>query len=330
MIKITTLFLKKITCFLFVFVVLSALNACDDDSQTQQEQIQTDKQSTIQKVIPPEKSSIKQEKHTTKFQYTSKSKYGWNTIQRTGILRIIVPYSFQFNELLPRKSLSYDNTLKLIVRFAEDNNLEPVFISEKNFSNIFSLLNQGHGDVIAANQTILDSRKENVNFTLPVDYSIKQLVVAQSNQQINSIKDLNDLKIGVRENTSFWETINSIKEELQSNKEESMQDFDIIKLDGNLSSDDKFNQVVTGKVDAVIEDSNRLMLFKEYRDDIKPVLDLTKERPIAWAVRKNNPELLKQLNQYIKTEKLVRHLPETRQGDLDSIKKTSSVKTHHA
>ncbi|MCU7819149.1 MAG: transporter substrate-binding domain-containing protein [gamma proteobacterium symbiont of Lucinoma myriamae] len=226
--------------------------------------------------------------------------------------------------------MSYDNTLKLIVRFAEDNNLEPVFISEKNFSNIFSLLNQGHGDVIAANQTILDSRKENVNFTLPVDYSIKQLVVAQSNQQINSIKDLNDLKIGVRENTSFWETINSIKEELQSNKEESMQDFDIIKLDGNLSSDDKFNQVVTGKVDAVIEDSNRLMLFKEYRDDIKPVLDLTKERPIAWAVRKNNPELLKQLNQYIKTEKLVRHLPETRQGDLDSIKKTSSVKTHHA
>jgi len=48
---------------------------------------------------------------------------------------------------------------------------------------------------------------------------------------------------------------------------------------------------------------------------------LGKERPIAWAVRKNNPNFLKQLNRFIRTEKLLQHLPEKRLGDLDSIKK---------
>ncbi|NOQ80660.1 MAG: transporter substrate-binding domain-containing protein [Gammaproteobacteria bacterium] len=332
MIKINRLFFQKITYFLFVFIIVFVLGSCDDDSQIpQKNQTEIDKSPLHQKTIPAENIAIKQEKKTSKLQYKAKGKYGWNTIKRTGILRVIVPYSFQTYNFLPRKSLSYNNELKLIVRFAEDNDLEPVFISIKNFSHMISLLNEGFGDIVVANLTILESRKERVNFTIPVDYSIEQLVVAQSNQNKISIDNMNGLRIGVRKNTSFWETITSLKKELQLNKELQQnkkspakiitrQTFEIVKLDDNLSPDDKFHQILSGKIDAAIIDSNRLKIFNEYRNDIKAVLNLTKEKPIAWAIRKNNPELLKQLNQYIKTEKLLRHLPETRLGDLDSIK----------
>ena len=333
MIKSNRYFLQKVTCFLFVFIILSVLASCDDKASIEQQlQSQTDKKNLQQTIPRSETSSHKQGKNTTKQQYTSISKYGWNTIKRSGILRIIVPYSFQLNEFLPRESLSYNNELKLIVRFAEDHDLEPFFIPIKNFPKMFSLLNQGIGDIVVANLTILESRKEKVNFTIPVDYSIEQLVVAQSNQNKISIDHMNDLKIGVREHTSFWETITSLQKELQHKKElqsdqnthsdiKPEQTFEIIKLDDKVSPEDKFNQILSGKIDAVIIDSNRLKIFSEYRNDIKAVLDLNKEQPIGWAIRKNNPELLKQLNRYIKTEKLLRHLPDSRPGDLDSIKK---------
>ncbi|MCU7939944.1 MAG: transporter substrate-binding domain-containing protein [gamma proteobacterium symbiont of Bathyaustriella thionipta] len=311
----------KITYFLFVFFILNTLSACDDSpTPIPNKQQQTDKKPPEQKPDLTEDISLKAKIDEAEPQYRLKSKYGWNTIKRTGILRIIVPFTFQLNEFLLRESLPYNDELKLIVRFAEDHDLEPVFISTKDFSKMFSLLNDGFGDIIVANLTILESRKKKVNFTIPVDYSVEQLVVAQSNLGNIDINHMNGLKIGVRENTSFWETITSLKKELQADIK-NIQEFDIIKLDDKVTPDDKFNQIVYGNIDAVVIDSNRLKLFKEYRKDVKAAIDLTKEKPIAWAVRKNNPELLKQLNSYIKTEKLLRDLPDTRVGDLDEIKK---------
>ena len=252
----------------------------------------------------------------------------WEIIKKSGKLRIIVPYSFQFNEFLPRNSLSYNDELELLVHFAQSNQLKPVFISTKKFSDMLPLLEKGFGDVVAANLAITDERKARVNFTLPVDYSTEQLVVATDNLMYFNFNNLEGLNIGVRENSSFWETISLLQKHLLSKQTDQQAEtlhktppFNVIKLDDSLSSDDKFKLVTSGKIDAVIEDSNRLILFKEYRNDIKAALDINKERPIAWAVRKSNPQLLKQLNEFIKTEKLLSYTQDNHFGDLDSIKK---------
>ena len=247
-----------------------------------------------------------------------KSQADWDAMQSKGVLRIIVPHHFQYNEFLPRKTISFNQEVNLIIRFAEAHNLTPLIITEKKFSKMLPLLLQGSGDIVAANLTITQSRKEQVNFTYPILHSIEQLVVAKTFTEKLSIEKLSGIKIGVRPNTSFWDTITEIKE---SSLKDRQEDIQLIALDDTITTDEKFNEIISGKIDAAIIDSNRLIQVLEYRNDIKAALDLGKERPIAWAVRKSNPELLKQLNRFIKKEKLLEHLPDTRLGDLDSIKK---------
>jgi len=81
MIKSNRYFLQRVTYFLFVFIILSVLASCDDKASIEQQlQSQTDKKKFQQTIPRSETSSHKQGKNTTKQQYTSISKYGWNTI----------------------------------------------------------------------------------------------------------------------------------------------------------------------------------------------------------------------------------------------------------
>ncbi len=316
-IKNLTAYLKKFSLLLLSLLVLIS---CSDDTETKPSSKQEISESKIitqdinNRIIPKESIISGHE---------TQSLADWDSIIKSGKLRIIVPHSFQYNDFLPRESKSYNNELKLILRFCEDNNLTPNFISSKHFSNMLPLLNEGKGDIVVANLTITENRKEKFNFTIPVDHSTEQLVVSNLFEKKISIETLDSLKIGARENTSFWDTLSKIN---QKHIKGDRQDLQIIKLDDQLSADEKFNLIVSGKIDAVIEDSNRLALFKEYRNDIKTVLNLGEERPIAWAVRKKNPDLLKQLNRYIRTEKLLQHLPDRRLGDFDSIKQRRQLR----
>ncbi len=304
------------TAFKVLLLVLSILliNACTDETEN-------NKNSTVQKnstIEAPQTFTFSSEQKKSAKEV---SKEDWKAIKESETIRIIIPYSFQHNNFIPRQSTSYSNELRSILGFAEEHKLSPVFISTKEFSNMLPLLEEGRGDVVIANLTITETRKKRINFTIPIIHSIEQLVVSSSFNKKITLETLGNLKIGVRENTSFWETLAAL-----NTRQTDDQEIQIIKLDDKLSAEEKFNLIVQGEVDAVIEDSNRLKLFMSYRKDIKTVLDLGKERPIAWAVRKNNPELLKRLNRYIKTEKLLQHLPDIRFGDLDIIKKQRQLR----
>lgn len=309
----TSIFAKYSFFYLILLVLfaLFGLTSCSDDDSRSKTKEQTQ---SLSSTAPG--SSDRQKPHSTavpKTEYIKTSLDGWEQILERGVLRIIVPYSFQHNNILPRDSISYVNELKLITHFAESHNLTPVFISTKEFSSLIPSLQQGLGDIVVANLAITEDRKQAVNFTNPVSHAIEQLVVAHTFNKKISLEQLGALKIGVMPQTSFWETITAIKAK--------QTDIQIIELDDSITTEEKFNKVTSGEIDAVVSDSNRLVLFQEYRKDIKAIINLGKERPLAWAVRKNNPELLKKLNRYIKTEKLLQHLPDARLGDLDSIKK---------
>lgn len=301
----------------FLIFTLSVLTSCNDDStdgsngqakniaQQPSTTSSSDRQIYSSQRLPPSES-------------TDISLEDWEQILARGMLRIIVPHSFQEDDILPRNSISYNSELKSIIRFAESYNLTPVFISSKNFSKLLPSLQQGLGDIVIANLAITEDRKQIINFTNPVAHVIEQLVVEQSFNKNISLEQLGDLKIGVRPKTSFWETVNALKKEQKG--------VQIVRLDDKITAEEKFNKLTSGEIDAVVEDSNRLALFQEYRKDIKAIVDLGTERPTAWAVRKNNPDLLKQLNRFIKTEKLLQHLPDSRLGDLDSIKKNRQLR----
>ncbi len=312
--KIITFLLLSLLTFIFILV-----SACDNEPQLSSKQNPINKK-TYHSIINESYDNLYNKQdirqlfiETPSLKFIPKNQADWSAIKSTGILRIIIPYSDQFNEFLPRKPLSYNNELEIITRFAKNNSLEPIFVSIKKQTNMLTLLEQGYGDIVVANLTLSDNKKQHINYTLPVDHSKQQLVVAQSNKQKFSLNQLAGLKIGVQKNTLLWQTLNLVKRN-------SQQNFDIITLKQSLSPDDLFKPILSGQLDAVVVDSNSMALFNEYRHDIKAVLDISDTRSIAWAVRENNPTLLKELNDYIKIEKLTKHLPDTRVGDLDEIK----------
>ena len=306
-----------------VFFTSLLLFACGDEPESHEKSQQPQKTELV--VTLPEVNSITSplEKknsttHTSKISFNHKSLADWQAIKERGSLRIIVPHSIQYNNILPRDSLSYNNELNLVLRFTKHHNLIPVLITAEKFSNLFTSLEQGYGDIIVANLTVTDNRKKNYHFSNPVTHSFEQLVMASSVDQALKINNLGHLKIGVRPHTSFWETVTALKEQ--------QPDIQVIELEQAITEEEKFNKVAAGTIDAVVEDSNRLSLFMEYRNDIKPVLSLTSELPIAWVLRKSNPQLLKQVNQFITTEKLLQHLPNARLGDLDKIKEAKQLR----
>lgn len=308
--------------FLSCFVLITALLvACGEDPSDKPEKNQALSNTSIES-IPSFSSAL--ETHSTDKEAQSNpvtlpSTADWAHIKKAGILRIIVPYSYQHNNLLPRKTSSYNDELKLIIRFSEQNELTPVLVITKQFSNLLPSLEEGHGDIVVANLTVTESRKQRIQFTDPFTHAVEKLVVSDqfTNQAISKDK-LGPISIAAREHTSFWETVKALKEK--------QPDIKLIKLEDNITPEEKYHSLLSGKVDAIIEDSNQLALILEYKSDIKATVNLGKERPIAWAVRKNNPDLLNRLNRFITTEKVLQHLPESRLGDLDTIKKNNQLR----
>ncbi len=289
--------------WLLSFLLLWTLAGCSDDSGN------SNSSESSSKDAPQNNSTPK---------FNKKSTEDWPGIKASGVLRIITPYSFKNNPITHDKAVTYNNELKFIIGFAKYHKLKPVFITVKEFSHLIPTLKKGLGDVIVANLTITDSRKAQVNFTIPVSYASEKLIVSQSLTQKLTRKNLGNMKIGVRRQTSFWDTVQKLK---RDNPE-----LQIVQLSDSISEQQKFDKVVSGELDAVVEDNNRLARFLTWRNDIKDALSLTDERPIAWAVRKNTTQLLQHLNDYIKTRKLTQYIQDIQFGDLDMIKHNKQLR----
>ncbi|MBE9527268.1 MAG: transporter substrate-binding domain-containing protein [Proteobacteria bacterium] len=251
-------------------------------------------------------------------QYQKKSVADWNTINKNKQLRIIVLHDYQFNKFIQLESSNYNNELMSIIDFSIENNLTPIIVPIRSIANLTPALKMGLGDIIVSQLTVNEERKQQINLTDPLYYSSEQLITAKSFDKEILIDQLHDLKIGVRKDSSYWEVITGLTKE--------QSDIHLVELNQRITSDEKINKLNSGELDAVIEDSNNLILIKEYRQDFKTALQLSKERPIVWGVRKDNPDLLKQLNLYIKKEKLRQQLPEVRLGDLKEIKKSRQLR----
>jgi polar amino acid transport system substrate-binding protein len=146
-------------------------------------------------------------------------------------------------------------------------------------------------DVVASGMSITDERKKQVSFTLPY-WRIKQVLVAKKDAKVNAEKALADgNKIGVQRGTTEakWIEENLIKKEGKK--------FELVQYD---SAPLAIEDVVNGRIIAAAMDD-------------APAKDAVKKRPVkilggfgmkdedfGYAVRKEDTEFLKKLNDGLK------------------------------
>ena len=276
------------TCF---YLSILFLSACSDDTQN-----------TPDNTLPVVES------------YTETGDF--EAIKSHGKLRILVlPLDDRW---LPRNGNSFNREQEMAVKLANQLNLEPVFVHVEKFEDLIPQLKAGRGDIIAANLTITKSRKESLSFSVPLAHSTERIVSRIDDDKIKNRKSLKGRRIAFRAQSSYQETVETLVAKQPEVKTEI--------LSGHLSSDQIIDLLVDKKIDLAIMDSNVLKVLSEYRNDFKINLALTGERALAWGVRKDNPDLLAVINQFLTHEQLTTRKQSVFLDDFDAIKKRKTLR----
>ncbi len=159
---------------------------------------------------------------------------------------------------------------------------------------------QGFGDIAAAGLTITPERQKRVAFTDPYLTDVDELVVTnRATQGLTTLKDLSGRNVYVRRSSSYYESLVALNREFA---EQRIPPLNILKVDESLQTEDIFEMVHSGAIQITIADSNLADIWSSVFDNLEVRSDLkvrTGSR-IAWMVRKSNPALRKNLNEFIR------------------------------
>lgn len=199
------------------------------------------------------------------------------------------PMGYEY-ELLNLLAKELDVKLKLIIT----NDIDEAFVK----------LNKGEGDIVAHNLTITKSRKEQVNFTLP-HYQTKQVLVQRKPKNWRKMKiheieetlirnpiDLIGKEVYVRKGSSYFTRLQNLSEEIGG---------DIMVIEGfaDLETEALIKKVATGEIDFTVADDDVAKVNRTYYPNIDIKTAISFPQRIAWAVRKNSPDLLQGVNNWI-------------------------------
>jgi polar amino acid transport system substrate-binding protein len=176
------------------------------------------------------------------------------------------------------------------IEMAEALGVKPVFI-DTFWPSIIPALNLGRFDIIFGGMSVTESRKEKVDFADPF-MTVGQTVLlnAKHKDAVKSYKDLNDSKFVVVSKPGTTGE-GAVKKMIPDATYETVD----TEIDGAM-------RVLEGEADAFVYDYPFNAVFAAlHPSDQLIFLDtpFTKE-PIAWAVRKNDPEFLSWLNNFLK------------------------------
>ena len=188
---------------------------------------------------------------------------------------------FEYQEDGEYKGIDID----LINAIAEDQGFE-IKMEAMDFGGIIPAMQAGQLDIAIAGMSITDERKEVVDFSEPYFEAGLTLVVAEDNNEISGLEDLDGATVAIKQGTTGakW---------AEDNKAD--YGFDTIQVKDSTSM---FQEVSNGTADALIEDYP-VIAYAIAQDDLnlKTVGDRLNGDHYGIAVLKGkNDELLKKIN----------------------------------
>jgi membrane-bound lytic murein transglycosylase MltF len=164
---------------------------------------------------------------------------------------------------------------------------------------LFSSLTEGRGDIAAANLTITPERQKRADFSLPVFSDVRELVVTAPNEPaVTSPEDLSGRKVHVRKSSSYYESLTTLNASL---RKAGKPPVEIVPANEPLEDEDLLEMVNAGLIPVTIVDEHLASFWKQIFDQMK-VTDVAVRAggQIAWALRRNTPQLTEAVNSFIK------------------------------
>jgi len=220
----------------------------------------------------------------------SKAFYGIEKGKKTGIYNdAIVALEKQINK-------KYPNANKHI-----KTKLIPIPVTREM---LIPALNAGYGDVAIADNTITKRRKEQIAFSDPFASGINEILVTGAEVKgIGAFEDLAGKEVFVKPSMSYLDSLLQVSETLV---QKGLEPIIIRAIPEELESEDILELVNDGLIGITIMDDYKAKMWSTVYEKLTLHEDITfkEDAELAVMVRKNNPKLLEELNDFIASKRV--------------------------
>ncbi len=218
--------------------------------------------------------------------------------ERGSIIALIDNNSFSYF-LYKGKPMGFE--YELLATMANRLGVKLEIIVEKDLNRLFERLLNGEGDVIAHNLTVTRDRKKFIDFTDPFIYTRQVLIQRKpggwktmkaheiEKGLIRNAVDLIGKEVVVRRRSSFYNRLVNLSDEVGG-------EIQIVESEPGVETEELIERVATGMIDLTIADKNVASMSSGIYREIDVKTELTTDQQIAWAVRPNAENLLRELN----------------------------------
>lgn len=214
-------------------------------------------------------------------------------IKKRKVLRVLTRNNATTYFVWRGKLMGFEHDL--MKKFAKEHGIQLEMIVPPSRDHLIPMLLWGGGDVIAASLTISDERRSHgLEFTLPYNV-VSEVLVARKDDPIAHISQLEGRTLWVRRSSSYWMTLDRLRVKSDIR-------FILKAAPEELETEEIIDRVAKGEYDLTVSDSHILDVALTWRDDVRAVFELKKDVEHGWAVRKDDAELRKALNEFIEKE----------------------------
>lgn len=233
-------------------------------------------------------------------------------IHKRQIIRILVPYSktFFYVDRGHQGGADYELGKALELWLNKRHPLNPknkpwkVFFIPVRRDQLLTELVAGKGDIAGGGLTITDGRKKNVDFSAPFAKGVSELVVTGPYvDKISTLEELAGKEVTVRASSSYYEHLVAINVRF---KKQGLAPIKIIAADEWLESEDILEMVNAGLIKITVVDRYLARTWKPLFKDIQfdDSVKVAEDGDVAWAIRKENPQLKKVLSAFMAQHKI--------------------------
>ncbi|MBE9467207.1 MAG: transporter substrate-binding domain-containing protein [Bacteroidetes bacterium] len=197
----------------------------------------------------------------------------------------------------------------LLKMFADYIGVDLQIITSNNMNDTFDKLKDEKSDLLALNLTVTKERSNIVDFT--ESHSTTRQVLVQRkpdgwenmsqrelrNHLIRNQLDLAKKTVYVQANTSYSSRLKHLSEEIGDS-------INIVQVDKE--TEQLIYSVANGEIEYTVTDENVALLNQTFLPNIDVRTPVSFPQKLAWAVRKNSPELLSAINNWINS---IKHTP---------------------
>jgi membrane-bound lytic murein transglycosylase MltF len=225
-------------------------------------------------------------------------------IAARGRLRVLVTFSRTnyFLEAGRPRGITYE----LVETFVKQLNKElgrrrrpiaPLYIPVSR-DDMIGALAAGRGDIAAANLTITASRQAHVDFAAPLWSGTREVVVTgPGTPSLETLEDLSGVEVFVRPSSSHHETLVALNQRFTALGKAPVF---IRPADEQFELEEILELVRNGTYTATVADDHMARFWAGAMDGLQVREDLVLQQDvdIAWALRKDMPELMAAVNEF--------------------------------